>query len=190
MALRVDYLVRETGQNLVRNPLTAHRDRHDRRRVPRPCSRSRSCWATGIYNAFQQWNNDVSFIVYVNAEATADQIASLQKDLNESPQVGRRSATSTTRRPTTSSRSCSRTSPTIVSTVKPADLPTSFRVKPKNPDAKVDRAAGREVQVETRRPYKVDFVADAVRAVQRIGGKLQSFAARRVDRARCRRRCC
>ena len=173
MALRVDYLFRETGQNLVRNPLTALAT-VTTVAVSLAMLTVTVLLGQGISNAFQRWNNDVSFIVYVNPEATADQISSLKKDLNESPQVADVSYLDHAQS-YDEFKKLFKDDPTIVSTVKPADLPTSFRVKPRNPDAKVIEQL---VEKYKSKPgvRQVDFVADAVRAVQRIAGKLRNFA--------------
>jgi cell division transport system permease protein len=128
----------------------------------------------GISNAFERWNNDVSFIVYVNPDATQDQISSLRKDLQQSPQVADVSYLDHAQS-YEEFKKLFKDDPTIVSTVKPDDLPTSFRVKPSNPDAKVIEQL---VDKYKSKPgvRQVDFVADAVRAVQRIAGKLRNFA--------------
>jgi cell division transport system permease protein len=173
MALRLDYLTRETGQNLVRNPLTALAT-ITTVAVSLAMLTVTVLLGQGISNAFERWNNDVSFIVYVNPEATQDQISSLRKDLNESPQVSEVSYLDHSQS-YDEFKKLFKDDPTIVSTVKPDDLPTSFRVKPKNPDAKVIEQL---VDKYKSKPgvRQVDFVADAVRAVQRIAGKLRNFA--------------
>jgi cell division transport system permease protein len=173
MALRFDYLVRETGQNLVRNPLTALAT-VTTVAVSLAMLTVTVLLGQGISNAFERWNNDVSFIVYVNPDATHDQISSLRKDLENSPQVANVSYLDHAQS-YDEFKKLFKDDPTIVSTVKPDDLPTSFRVKPSNPDAKVIEQL---VDKYKSKPgvRQVDFVADAVRAVQRIAGKLRNFA--------------
>jgi cell division transport system permease protein len=173
MAIRFDYLARETGQNMVRNPLTTIAT------VTTVAVSLAMLTVTvllghGISNAFERWNNDVSFIVYVNPDADEAQISSLQTDLSESPQVAEVDYLDH-EESYEQFKTLFQDDPTIVDTVKAEDLPTSFRVKPKDSDAKVI-----EQLVETYKAkpgvYQVDFVADAVRAVQTIAGKLQAFA--------------
>jgi cell division transport system permease protein len=173
MALRLDYLTRETGQNLVRNPLTALAT-ITTVAVSLAMLTVTVLLGQGISNAFERWNNDVSFIVYVNPDATQDQISSLRKDLEQSPQVANVSYLDHAQS-YDEFKKLFKDDPTIVSTVKPDDLPTSFRVKPSNPDAKVIEQL---VDKYKSKPgvRQVDFVADAVRAVQRIAGKLRNFA--------------
>src|SRR6201995_3545067 len=86
MALRVDYLARETGQNLVRNPLPTIAA-VTTVGVALTMLAVSLLARSGIDNAFAQWNNDVSFIVYMNADAKPAQIDALRKELDESPQI-------------------------------------------------------------------------------------------------------
>lgn len=170
MALRVDYLARETGQNLVRNLLLSVAT------VLVVAISSVMLGMTllgrnGVDNAFARWNNDVSFIVYVNPDATEEQIASLRKDLTSSPQVDEivyldHEASYA------DFKKLFADEPTIVETVTAEQLPTSFRVKPKNPDARVVQELAQSYEAKPG-VYKVDFVADAVRAVQRFASKFQ-----------------
>jgi cell division transport system permease protein len=173
MAIRFDYLARETGQNMVRNPLTTIAT------VTTVAVSLAMLTVTvllghGISNAFERWNNDVSFIVYVNPDADEAQVASLKTDLTESPQVAEVDYLDH-EESYEQFKTLFQDDPTIVDTVKAEDLPTSFRVKPKDSDAKVIEQL---VDTYKAKPgvYQVDFVADAVRAVQTIAGKLQAFA--------------
>src|SRR6476661_8757036 len=86
MALRFDYLARETGQNMVRNPLTTIAT-VTTVAVSLAMLTVTVLLGQGISNAFEKWNNDVSFIVYVNPDADEAQVSSLEKDLTGSPQV-------------------------------------------------------------------------------------------------------
>ncbi len=172
MALRVDYLARETGQNFVRNPL------------PTIAAVTTVCVALtmvvvaflariGISTAFERWNNDVSFIVYLFPDASGDQVGSLTKDMKESPQVDTWSYLDHPKS-YEAFKKLFPDDPTIVETVKASDLPTSFRVKPKNPDAKVVEGLADKFRAKPG-VYRVEFVAESVRAVQRVGGKIQLF---------------
>ena len=170
MALRLDYLARETGQNLVRNLLLSLAT------VLVVAISSVMLGMTmlgrnGVDNAFARWNNDVSFIVYVNPDATPEQVASLRKDLEDSPQVGEITYLDHAQSYADFKKLFS-DEPTIIETVTAEQLPTSFRVKPKNPDARVVQELARSYEAKPG-VYKVDFVADAVRAVQRFAGKFQ-----------------
>ena len=172
MALRVDYLARETGQNLVRNPLPTIAA-ITTVGVALTMLAVSFLARTGISNAFEQWNNDVTFIVYVNHNAPDDQIAALRSDLEDSPQIDTITYLDHDQSYATFKKLFA-DEPEIVQSMKAEDLPTSFRVKPKNPDAAIVKTVAESFAAKPG-VYKVDFVADAVQAVQRIGGRLQAF---------------
>ncbi|MCC6226650.1 MAG: ABC transporter permease [Microthrixaceae bacterium] len=172
MAFRVDYLARETGQNLVRNPLPTIAA-ITTVGVALTMLAVSFLARTGINEAFSLWNNDVSFIVYVKPEASADQIAALRRAIDESPQVDEFHYSDHEESFRTFKR-LFEDDPDITQSLKAEDLPTSFRVKPKNPDAAIVEKVAQSFAAKPG-VYKVDFVADAVRAVQRIGGRLQAF---------------
>lgn len=172
MAFRVDYLARETGQSLVRNPLPTIAAITTVGVALTMLAVSFLARA-GINEAFSLWNNDVSFIVYVKPEASADQIDALRRAIDESPQVDEFTYSDHEESFRTFKR-LFRDDPDITQSLKAEDLPTSFRVKPKNPDAAIVEKVAQSFAAKPG-VYKVDFVADAVRAVQRIGGRLQAF---------------
>jgi cell division transport system permease protein len=173
MAMRLDYLARETGQNLRRNPMLT---------VASILTVTVSLgmlavvmlMGYGISNAFEKWNNDVTFIVYLNPEATPDQVESLGKELRENPQI----AGVTYLDKAASFAEFKRLfpdQPSLTENVTPEVLPTSFRVKPRNPDATAVRSLANSF---ASRPgvYKVEFVAEAVKLVQQVASKLRRFA--------------
>ncbi len=172
MALRVDYLARETGQNLVRNPLPTIAA-ITTVGVALTMLAVSLLARSGIDNAFQQWNNDVTFIVYMNSDASQSQIDSLRKELEQSPQIDQITYLNHSQSFAQAKRLFA-DEPELLQVLNPGDLPTSFRVKPKNPDAKIVEDVARSFAAKPG-VYKVDFERDAVRAVQRIGGKLQGF---------------
>jgi cell division transport system permease protein len=169
---RLLYLARETWQNLVRNPLPTIA-------IVTTVAVSLTMLAVtllttqGVANAFERWNNDVSFIVYMNPDAEADLIDSVGDDLESSPQI--KSIDYLDHAASYDAfKKLFPDDPTITDTVKAEDLPTSFRVQPENPEAKVVEQLA--ITYESKPGvYQVDFVADAVRAVQRISGKVRFF---------------
>ena len=129
---------------------------------------------TGTSNAFEQWNNDVTFIVYVQADASADKIERAPLRPAGQPADRRDHLSRPRRRATQTFKKLFADDPEIVQSMKAEELPTSFRVKPKNPDAEIVKTVAQSFAAKPG-VYKVDFVADAVQAVQRIGGRLQAF---------------
>src|SRR6478609_4406629 len=86
MAIRLDYVVKETGSNLVRNftltfaaILTVS--------VSLAMVAASYLIGSGINNSFIGLRSDVRLFVYMNPGATADQIASVKSELEDSPQV-------------------------------------------------------------------------------------------------------
>lgn len=128
MAFKVDYFAKETGKNLVRNP-----------------------WLTvatvvivfvavllvgvsllvrsGMANATKQWEGGVEFIIYMNVDATPEQIESVSRDLDDNPQVERAEFMDKNETYADAQRIFVN-APELLDALTPADLPTSFRVKP------------------------------------------------------------
>lgn len=172
MAMRLDYLAKETGQNLVRNWLLS---------IATVLIVTVSLTMFGITvmlgfygldNAFIKWNNDVSFIVYMHADAPADQIEAIRKDLENSPQVDTVEYYDRTKTYELFLRIFKQDNPELANTMKPEDLPTSFRVKPTNPDAEVVKEMKKSYEPKTG-VYKVDFPDEQVRQVQRAALKIR-----------------
>jgi cell division transport system permease protein len=174
MALRLDYLARETGQNLIRNWLLS---------LATVLIVTVSLTLLGITvlvgihgldNAFKRWDGEVSFIVYMQSTATADQIAAIEKELKASPQVDTVVYFDQEESYALYQRIFKDDAASIGDILKPGDLPTSFRVKPTNPDAEIVKQLA-----NTFRPkeavYDVDFPDEAVRQLQSAGKQLRSW---------------
>ena len=182
MALRIDYLARETGQNLIRNWLLSAA-------TVLIVTVSLTMFGItlllgyGLGNAFIRWNNDVSFIVYMNPDASKDQVDSIRRDLEKSKQVDQVEYFDTTKSYDLAKKLFAQENPEILSSLKPEDLPTSFRVKPSNPDAAVVKEMAANYAPKTG-VFKVDFPDEQVRQVQRAGNKIKTWASPRCSRRR------
>lgn len=170
--MRLDYLARETGQNLIRNWLLS---------IATVLIVTVSLAMFGITvllgfygldNAFVRWNNDVSFIVYMNPDASQEQIDSIAKDLDKSPQVEDVEYYDDTKTYDLFKRIFQQERPEMLGTLQPGDLPTSFRVKPSNPDAAVVKELANSYSAKTG-VYQVDFPDEQVRQVQSAGEKIR-----------------
>jgi cell division transport system permease protein len=175
MALRLDYVAKETGQNLIRNWLLTTA-------TVLIVAVSLSMLAVtmllgyyGIDNAFVKWNNDVSFIVYMHVGATQEQVDAVDRDLKANKLVDHFEYYDATRSYDLFKKIFSKDSPELVNTLKPEDLPTSFRIKPKNPDAAVVKEMANTFSNKTG-VYKVEFPDEQVRQVQNAAGRLRSWA--------------
>ena len=172
MAIRLDYLARETGQNLVRNWLLS---------IATVLIVTVSLTMLGITvllgyygldNAFVRWNNDVSFIVYMNADASPEQIDSIAKDLDTSKQVDEVEYYDADKSYELYKRLFEQDDPKMLGALEATDLPTSFRVKPSNPDAAVVKEMANSYAPKTG-VYSVDFPDEQVRQVQRAALKIR-----------------
>lgn len=128
MALKLDYMVRETGTNLVRNlSLT----------IASILTVAVSLSLVGgsvllryaVDNATQQWQGGIEFIVFMQPEATEDQAAAVQRQLDDSTQV-ERYVYFDQEETFEEFKSLFQNTPQIVESVTPDILPPSFRVVP------------------------------------------------------------
>ena len=135
--MRLDYLARETGQNLIRNWLLS---------IATVLIVTVSLTMFGITvllgfygldNAFIRWNNDVSFIVYMNAARRRTR--STPWDLDKSPQSTRQYYDDD-KTYELYQRIFQQESPRDRG-AQQGELPMSFRVKPSNPRRPVVRSS-------------------------------------------------
>jgi cell division transport system permease protein len=133
MPIKVDYVVRETTSNLGRNisitlasVLTVA--------VSLALVGGSLMLRTGIENATARWQGGIEFVVYLNTTATPEQIDSVGQALQESPEVAsvkffdQQASYEEFKR-------LFADSPEMVDSVRPEDLPPSYRVEPVNKDA-------------------------------------------------------
>ena len=135
MALKLDYVSRETLTNLRRNLLLTTASM-----VTVAVSLSMVGVAfllqAGVDNATQRWKNGVQFEVFLNLDASPDQKAGLERELSQNPNVQRftfvgREEQNRLFRPYFHDQ------PEYLENVRPDDLPESYRVIPKVDDAGV-----------------------------------------------------
>lgn len=128
MALKVDYMVRETGINLIRNiSLT----------IASILTVAVSLSMVGgslllrdaVDNATRRWEGGIEFIVFLNPDATQDQRGSVQRLLDEAPQVDNWIFFDT-EDSFEEFQELFEGTPQVVESVRPEDIPTSFRVVP------------------------------------------------------------
>ncbi len=133
MPIKADYVVRETTSNLGRNisitlasVLTVF--------VSLLLVGSSLMLRTAVSNATQRWQGGIEFVVYMNTNASQDQIDAVAQALSESPEVegytffDQQASYDEFKR-------LFADSPEMVDSVQPEDLPPSYRVKPVNKSA-------------------------------------------------------
>jgi cell division transport system permease protein len=170
VALKVDYVVKETGRNIIRNPwLTIATVLCVT--VSIALVGASLLTRQGVQNATLQWRGGVEFIVYMNPDATQDQIDAMQRELEESPQVesfvflDKNAAYEEFR------QLFERDSPELIDSVTPDVLPTSFKVKPVDADSNVVRGLQQQFG-ENPGVREVVAATDAIRAIERISNLL------------------
>ncbi len=173
MAFKVDYFLRETGTNLKRN-LTLTLASLLTVAVSLALFGVALWLRAAVDNASARWRGGVEFIVFMNPDATAEQIEAVGRKLDEHPQVSSKSFVDKAQA-YEDFQQLFPNSPQFTETLTPEDLPTSFRVVPATADAAVIDAVGTQF---SREPgvYQVVFAKDTIDKLQRLTGFLQVLA--------------
>jgi cell division transport system permease protein len=170
VALKVDYVLKETGRNIIRNPwLTIATVLCVT--VSVALVGASLLTRQGVQNATLQWRGGVEFIVYMNPEATQDQIDAVQRALDENPQVDSYDFLNKDAAYEEFRQLFERDSPELVDSVTPDVLPTSFKVRPTDTSSAVVRGLQQQFG---ERPGVREVVAatEAIRAIERISNLL------------------
>jgi cell division transport system permease protein len=164
VAIRLDYVVRETGSNLKRNftltfaaILTVA--------VSLTMVAASFLIGEGIKGSFLGLRAEQQLFIYMNPSATDEQIAAIERALDDSPQV-KEVDFYDRERTFEEFQKLFREQPDLVSSVKPEDLPTSFRVKPTRTDADVVSSLGDSFRSQPG-VLRVAYAAEYARQVER-----------------------
>lgn len=167
MALKVDYVLKETGTNLFRNisltiasVLTVA--------VSLSLVGASLMIREGVDNATKRWEGGIEFIVFLQPDATQEQIDSVGKALQENPQVGELSFVD--KQATFEEfKDLFKGTPQLVDNVSPEILPPSYRVVPEAKQARSIAALGK--QFEDRPGVRqVVFAFDTVQQIETMTG--------------------
>jgi cell division transport system permease protein len=169
MAIKIDYVARETAANLFRNVtltlasvLTVV--------VSLTLFGSALLLRQGVENANDRFKGGIEFIVYLQPAITEDQKASIQKDLEDNPDV--REATFVDQDATYEEfKRLFQNSPQLIETVSPEILPPSFRVAPRIQDPEVVKALG-DLFATKPGVYEVVFAFEVVQRIQETFNKI------------------
>ena len=165
MALRVEYLIRETGTNLWRNVwltiaavLTVF--------VCLALLGVSILIGRGADSLTSQWKGGIEFIIFMNPDATQDQINLIQNSVSTSPEIkswkyfDKQMAFD-------EFRELFKDKPDLVNSVTPDILPPSYRVVPQNPDA--DAVTALAAQFENQPGVKqVRQATDVIKDVESL----------------------
>ncbi len=172
MAVRLDYVLKETGSNLVRN-LTLTLASLLTVAIALAFVAVSYLIGTGINQSFLGLRSDVQMFVYMNPSATQEQIDSVNTSLQDNPQV--ESVTFLDQDATYEEfKRLFADQPDFVESINPEELPQSFRVKPTSTDADVVSAVGTEFENMTG-VYRVEYAEEYARQVQKSLTTLNSW---------------
>lgn len=183
MALRIDYIAKETGNNLIRNPsltlatvLTVA--------VSLALLGAALVIQRGVDGLNTRFEDDVEFIIWLNPDAQPEQQQAIDRALDESPQIA--SYRYITPEETYAEfQEYFKDSPQVIEAVSPEQLPTSFRVVPEVPELDVVEALGQEFR-QLPGVRDVDFAGEVIKRVNEftrvasnimLGAALASAAA-------------
>ncbi len=177
MAFRPDYLVRETGQNLFRNPslsiatiLTVA--------VSLSLMGAALLVSQGVEQINNRFKDEVEFIVWMDIDVTQEQLESVDNILQDSPFVKRLSFVD--RDQTFSDfQEFFADEPEILELVEADQLPTSFSVVPQDANVEYIRALGTEIEKESG-VEEVQFADENIKAISsfsRGSSQIMLFAA-------------
>jgi cell division transport system permease protein len=169
MAIKLDYVVRETATNLTRNVtltlasiLTVV--------VSLTLFGSAFMLNQGVNNANDRFKGGIEFIVFLQPESTQEQKDSVRDDLEANPDV--REVTYVDQDETYEEfKRIFEGQTQLIETVSPEVLPPSFRVAPITKDPDVVRALGETFQTKAG-VYEVVFAFEVVKAIQETFNKI------------------
>jgi cell division transport system permease protein len=169
MAVKLDYVARETGINLVRN-ITLTLASVLTVVVSLTLFGSALLLQQGVENANERFRGGIEFIVYLTPESTQEQRASIERDLVENPDV--REATFVDQDDTYDEfRRLFAESPQLIEAVTPEVLPPSYRVAPTIQDPEVIQALGDQFKGKPG-VREVVFAFEVVRQIQETFNKI------------------
>ena len=169
MAMKLDYVVRETATNLTRNVtltlasiLTVV--------VSLTLFGSAFMLNQGVNNANDRFKGGIEFIVFLQPESTQEQKDSVRADLEANPDV--REVTYVDQDETYEEfKRIFEGQTQLIETVSPEVLPPSYRVAPVTKDPDVVRALGETFQTKAG-VYEVVFAFEVVKAIQETFNKI------------------
>jgi cell division transport system permease protein len=169
MAIKLDYVARETATNLFRN-VTLTLSSVLTVVVSLTLLGSALLLRQGVQNANDRFKGGIEFIVYLQPQVTEEQKSSIQKDLDDNPDV--REYTFVNQDETFEEfKRLFQNSPQLVETVTPEILPPSFRVAPRIQDPEVVRALGDLFETKPG-VYEVVFAFEVVQRIQETFNKI------------------
>jgi len=171
MAIKLDYVARETATNLTRN-ITLTVASILTVVVSLTLFGSAVMLNQGVNNANDRFKGGIEFIIYLNPLITQEQRDSILRDLEANPDVREDGITYVDQDETYAEfRDLFQESPELVETVTPEILPPSFRIAPKVQDPDVVQALGEQFDAKPG-VYDVVFAFEVVKRIQETFNKI------------------
>ena len=170
---RLGYLFRETGNNIWRNT-TLFLATFIAVWVSLTMFGSAIILSQGVGDATGRWSEDVQFSVFMNEEATADQLAEIERSIEDNPEIELVSFVDQQEAYDLLVEEFGEDSFDLLEVMTPADMPPSFRVRPLTSDADVVSA----IASSFRSKPGVRHVADApelLRSIERNSQRISTF---------------
>ncbi len=177
MAFRVDYIAKETGQNLVRNPsltlatiLTVA--------VSLTLLGAAMLIRVGVAGLNDRFRDDVEFIVWVDPDVSPEHLALIEDTLDSSASISG-SRYVTREEVFAEFQQYYKESPTVLDLVDPDEVPTYFEVVPIEPDLAVVQALGEEYK-NLPGVFKVQYAAEYIKKLNdftRLASRVMMIAA-------------
>jgi cell division transport system permease protein len=166
---KVDYAVRETASNLSRN-FTITLASVMTVVVSLALVGASLMLRQGVQNATRRWQGGIEFVIFMNAKASPSQTKAVAQDLSNNPEV--QHFTYVDQKASYSEfKQLFHDQPELVSSVKPSELPPSYRVVPVDKTEKSINSLGNHYQ---DRPgvKEVSYASATIRAVQELSQRL------------------
>lgn len=165
MAIKLDYVARETGSNLVRN-FTITLASVMTVAVSLGLVGGSLMVQQGVDRATRRWQGGIEFIVFLNPGASQDQVDALRDDLTKNPSIDTVSFVDKNQA-YAEFKELFRDSPEMIQSVTPDILPASYRVEPKDKTADTVKALSAQYKAK---PGVKEIVSatETIRLVQRL----------------------
>jgi cell division transport system permease protein len=172
MAIKLDYVARETVTNIKRN-LTLSLASMVTVAVSLALVGSAFVVRAAVQHSTARWTGDVQFIVFMKPDASAGQISAVRSvlDPKKNAQVSKVTFFDK-KRAFAEYKEVFRDDSVLLSSAHEADMPPSFRVKPAIKNADLIDALGTQLK-QAPGVYTVEFAYDTVRQIERLS-KLSS----------------
>lgn len=167
MAIKVDYVIRETGHSLKRN-FTLSLASMLTVAVSLALVGSAFVVRAAVQHSTARWSGDVQFIVFMKPDASDAQIDAVRNALD--PDKNEQIAKVTffdKKRAYEEFQAVFRDDPVLLSTSQEQDMPTSFRVKPAIKNAELINQMGQQLKAQPG-VYSVEFAYDTVKQIERV----------------------